>query len=190
MTATLQGTKTARPCHRCVVPAEKLNSNERFQARNIDDLKEARHAYEKLLKGARVMHMYTEREPRKEAELLLLRNSLSSIPSFLETTPLLPHHNGIDLYSIFSFEPLHNLHLGISKDIKRMIFERLSSEDLQDAREKSFKFIRKPVLRGANAFLALLVKEYPTTCLHVDFSKAKNSTRLDGLFVEDSARYA
>ena len=29
-TATLQGTKTARPCHRCVVPAEKLNSNERF----------------------------------------------------------------------------------------------------------------------------------------------------------------
>ena len=41
---------------------------------------------------------------------------------------------------------------------------------------------------GQNAFLALLEKEYPTTCLHVDFSKAKNSTRLDGLFVEDGVR--
>ena len=69
-----------------------------------------------------------------------------------------------------------------------MIFERLSSEDLQDARGKSFKFIRKSVLGGANAFLALLEKEYPTRCLHVDFSKAKNSTRLNGLFVEDGVR--
>ena len=188
MTATLQWMKTARPCRRCVVPAEKRNSNERFQARNIDDPKEARHAYEQLLKGARVMNTYTVREPSKEAELLLLTNSLSSIPSFLETTPLLPHHNGIDLYSIFSFEPLHNLHLGISKDIKRMIFERLSTEDLQDARGNLFKFIRKSVVQWANAFLALLEKEYPTSCLHVEFSKAKTSTRLDGLFVEDRVR--
>ena len=82
MTAPFQRTKMARPCHRCVVPAQKHNSNERFQTRTIDDLKEAKHAYEQLLKGARVMHMYTEREPRKEAEMLLLRNSLSSVPSF------------------------------------------------------------------------------------------------------------
>ena len=91
----------------------------------------------------------------------------------------------------FLFEPLHNLHLGISKDIKRMIFERLSSEDLQDARGKSFKFIRNSVLRGANAFLALLEKEYPATCLHVDFSKEKKLISigfLDWLFVEDGVR--
>ena len=69
-----------------------------------------------------------------------------------------------------------------------MIFERLSSEDLQDTRGNSFKFIRKSVLRGANAFLALLEKEYPATCLLVDFSKANNSTRLDGVFVEDGVR--
>ena len=71
-----------------------------------------------------------------------------------------------------------------------MIFERLSSEDLQDARGKSFKFIRKSVLRGANAFLALLEKEYPTKCLRGLF-EGKKLNSIGWAFRRGwSARYA
>lgn len=81
------------------------------------------------------------------------------------------------IYSIFGFEPMHNFHLGISRLIKNEAFDRLQSEMLQSSSlsvratvTRTFKSIRREVLRELNIFLSFLSRNPIGYNVNVDFS--------------------
>ena len=98
------------------------------------------------------------------------------------------------MYSIFSFEPLHNLFLGISKLIKKSGAHRLNSETLmttkgaKSERSRPFKTARKSILAGANAILAGIERDYYAPGLHVDLSKGDKGQYLNGIYTDEGLR--
>lgn len=99
-----------------------------------------------------------------------------------------------DLYSIFTFEPLHNLFLGVLKFVKTCMIQYVSSNDLytkhsgRGKRPRMFSSIRTSVLRGCNTALAEFQKYYVMPGVKVDFSKHEGSSQLNGIFVQDGLR--
>ena len=95
ITAITAGVNTRFPCHRCLVPEEQLASLNSFPTRT-----------------------YYETRQSRDLNCDMSRWSINQLPSFLEDNPPVPSISGLDLYKLFRFEALHNLHLGISKLLK------------------------------------------------------------------------
>ena len=193
MSAVLHGSNTSKPCIRCLVHGKELNSLSKYPRREMSDTKKVRRTYEKCMAD---MHEAREKNFGKRAakhkemgKEELKKQSLFVVPSFLENTLLLRPNPRIqfDAYAIFSYEVLHNLHLGVSKDIKKVIFERLGSETKR-AKQRTFRSIRKTVLKGVNDMLRSIDQQYYAPNLRVDFSKPERSTRLNGFYIEDGIR--
>ena len=148
MSGVLHGSNTKAPCIRCWVPGPELNSVKKYEPRSVDEVRKIRYRYRAKMNEVEELK---RRNQGKKAALAkqdalegLKRHSLCVIPSFFEDTSLIPRSlKGVnDVYNIFSYEPLHNLHLGISKEIKKMIFERLGSETIR-CNGKPLKSLRK-----------------------------------------------
>jgi len=98
------------------------------------------------------------------------------------------------VYSMFTFESLHNLHLGISKLLKNCFLEFLQSNQVMTwpngtrKQKKVLSSQRSNVLKAANAILAEIEKKYPATGIHVDFSKKEKTAQLNGFFLRDGVR--
>ena len=177
LSCTRNSTTTTHPCHRCYIPATQLESSAPHQPRSLDDTRSAR-----------------QESAQEHTTAPLEALSLLEQHSVLESTALLPTNSPLDPYNIFSFEPLHNLHLGISKLIKQCIVHRLSSPDLttttasRSGTPRTFKKVKKSILVGSNSILSAIERDYYITGLHVDFSKGEKGTNLNGLFTEDGIR--
>lgn len=93
------------------------------------------------------------------------------------------------MYYIFTYEPLHNLYIGISKLLKELLSIRLSDHSLQtsfmknkNGDPKSFDTIRSDLLNGINRILSCIQAENPGSGLKIDFSTAGKGHRFNGLF--------
>lgn len=121
--------------------------------------------------------------------------NLSPVPSFLEF--IFSNYRNVlppDVYSIFTFESLHNLHLGISKLLKNCILQRMASDmlttfpDGPPSKQKKMISHRSKLLMATNAILADIQKNYPAPGLQVDFSKKEASVQLNGFFMKEGIK--
>lgn len=85
----------------------------------IQNDQRGRRAHRKLLEGGK--HMLECR-------------SLSHWEPFLKPCKMVPHNVSLSL--VFTFEPLHNLHLGISKLLNECKIEYISSDSLRSNQDK------------------------------------------------------
>lgn len=82
-----------------------------------------------------------------------------------------------DLYSMFTFEPLHNLHLGVFILVKNCLIQHLSSgeaysdPDGPSGKPKPLSLLKMSLLRALNDVFAHVEKIYALPGLHVNFAK-------------------
>ncbi|NJK52916.1 MAG: hypothetical protein HC936_08975 [Leptolyngbyaceae cyanobacterium SU_3_3] len=175
-----RGGQTKFPCHQCMVRKDKLHLSSQFPRRCIQ------HSRDMMERASSTSLMGRDLEQFfGEESMLPLLPVLSDFP-FVGTQPTL------DIYSIFRYEPMHCLSLGVGRTLKECIVHMLGDEQrvssdmrCQNGTMKSFKSIKRTVLSTLNAFLERCSSEAPGYGLKVDFSKPGNSSRLTGLFNEN-----
>lgn len=95
------------------------------------------------------------------------------------------------MHSIFTSEPSHMFHLGISKLVKDCKISFLSSETKvshptrRRDQCKPLGIHSNYLLRGSNALVTAMVKEYPAAGLHIGSSINELSFELNGVFMSD-----
>ena len=184
LTSVRNGNSSNRNCHRCQVLTNDFSKYSQSQPRNGKEECLTIFKAQKLIKKGK----------RAESYELLHDQSLVAQISCLSELPFQGLHPMLDYHALFSFEPLHNFHLGISKDLKRCLSERLRSSDLMSGalptrggmnRIASFKTIRRTVLSGINNMLCHIEKSSPASNLRIDFSNSTKGSNGNGLYVED-----
>lgn len=198
LTTVKHGLAVTRPCHRCLGTLSDFEKCSNPVNRHRSHTAEVRRIVSELakkvqsLEGTRQVHQV--RLLKKSIEETLKSHSLASWESFLENLLLVDKCISSDLYSILTYEPLHNLFLGLSRLLKFCLILYLSSKLLstkQSGRGKKprvFNSIKTAVLRGCNTVLAEFQKYYVPPGLRVDFSKHEGSSQLNGIFVQDGLR--
>ena len=180
----LRSFPSKRCCPRCFSVVNHHTDFKVGKTRVVYDMKEVLMKAENLMKSS---------ETKKEAEELLKEYSLHSWPSFLQTCPLVPSGCSLDMYRLFTFESLHNLHLGVSKLIKTCAMKRLESSTLftkekDSADSKPYSAIRHSILAGANSVLSAIERDSPESNFHIDFSMNEVTSTLNGIFTKDGMR--
>ena len=167
------------PCVRCkVTPTDIVNLVTR-DSRSMEDTLSARR---------------TAADNKAAEHPTVSSLNLSEVPSFLEhlygsSTMVME-----DIYSMFTFESLHNLHLGVSKQMKQCLSEYFNSSipchAIHQTRKppRPISSYRMNILRAVNSILATIEKDFGAPGLHIDFSKHERSTQLNGLYVREGLR--
>ena len=125
---------------------------------------------------------------KASASLALDDLSLSPWPSIFENLSLVDRNAIPDMYSIFTFEMLHNIFLGTSARLKELLFQYLGSPSLRTLpsgplrRERQFSQLRTAVLRGCNTVLAVFQRDFVPSAHRIDFSNHEASAQLNGLY--------
>jgi hypothetical protein len=176
----LHGNVTARPCAGCLVEANEQSSCVvgRVNWRSFESMQNARDHSAKMHRKADTLRGgIAVRQIRNEAKELLGSLSLSSVPPFIRRWPFVDGkvHPLLDFHRCFGFERMHNLHLGVGRTICLMISERLAEGNSVST---------QLVLSAANNLLALTQSTSPTPGARIDFSTAKGSEKLDGLWTK------
>lgn len=175
------GNSGRRNCHRCT--AETMN----FNKFTTCDRRRGGGTVSMISKAKKLREI----GKNKEAEEILNEYSLVEFIPFLHEFPFLGEHEVLDIHCIFSFESLHNFHLGISRLLKACMSERLKSETLTtsnvpsksgNARTATFRTVRMTVLAGVNKMLSHIQRYSPARGLKVDFSKGGASGHEKGLY--------
>lgn len=182
MLGVKRGVLTKAPCHNCLVRREDMADSTFARRRTLRETLE-------LLENIRIARG-TE-SPGAVVEQLDERSMLSIRP-VLSNFPLVGIHSCVDLYTIFRFEPMHGLSLGVSKLLKECAIALLgdssrasSSMVTGKGAMRGFPFIRKQVLFIMNTFLRETEMTSPGYGLQVDFSKGELGGRLSGFFYRE-----
>ena len=184
LSSVRNGNSSERNCHRCLAESKQFNVFTRIKHRSgtetVDVIQRAR----KLRKEGN----------RDEADTLMNKYSLADQIPCLNKMPFLGLHPILDMHCIFSFEPLHGFHLGISKDLKRCLSERLRSESLFTSslptstgvyKVRQFRSVRIIILNGINKMLSHIQETSPSTGLRIDFSSTSKGENGNGLYAKD-----
>ena len=183
LTSVKNGNSSLRNCHRCLARTDTFNLYTKGTPRKGEESVQVIEKARKLRKEFR----------GREADGILHDHSLIEQIPFLNDFPFVGATDVLDLHNIFHFEPLHNFHLGISKELKRCLSERLRAEHISSSalptkrgkkRSSSFRMLRLTILFGINKMLAHIQRVSPAKDLRIDFSNAKGSFG-SGLYVED-----
>ncbi len=174
---------TFRPCHRCLLTTIGMKTHRKAPARTFRQTnwirrmnKEAGSSLKDYLKDYSIA-------PWKS----FLEDMQLTYPSFIPST----------LYDIFTFEPLHNLHLGISKLLKTCTFNLVSSKyQVTFSLNKKSRILltaaictkKTPILAGCNTLLRAIQRDNGLSDLHVDFLSKDASSRLNGIFLQAGLR--
>lgn len=180
MSAVRHNLVTNRPCHRCIVTTKDLNLGLKAPPRTF-----------RLTSFIRKKH----NEAGSSFQDHLKSFSLAPWKSFLEDIRTShPSFVPDDLYEIFTYEPLHNLHLEISKLVKSCTYQLASSNykvRYINASGKATTSIRSkkiPLLAACNTLLRLIERDSGIAQLHVDFSTKDMSSALNGIFLQTGLR--
>ena len=128
-------------------------------------------------KAAREQDRIKARELKDGANNVLKADSIAEYTGFLESSPLVEHLHGEYTMDIFAFEPLHNLHLGISKQLKRCIYDRMLHN-----RHRTI------ILNACNDLLALYQKDSYVKELQFNYMSSKKGKRVNGTMTNDGIR--
>lgn len=112
----------------------------------------------------------------RQAEEKLQNLSMLSIRPVLSEFPLVGIHSIVDIYRIFRFQPLHNLSLGASSLLKKLLTAVFLDSSRQTTfmmagggNTRTFKQIRKYVFNLLNTISADVEKGSSGSGIHVDF---------------------
>lgn len=89
-----------------------------------------------------------------------------------------------DLYSLFTSEPLHSLHLEIFKVLQSCFIQYLSCNDVLShpprptRKRKKLKSLKVSLLEARNGILARLEEKYALSRLHINFSEKEELAQL------------
>ena len=180
MSAIRHNLVTCRPCHRCLVTLTGMRTGKEAPARTF-----------------RVTN-WIRRMNKASGDVLkdhLKAFSIAPWKSFLEELQIeYPSFIPNSLYDIFTFEPLHNLHLGISKLLKNCTFNLISSNypamfsTNKNAKPSVIRSKKTSILSGCNTLLRAIERDSGVSGLHVDFSGKDASSRLNGIFLQTGLR--
>ena len=195
LSGVLHGLRTKATCHRCLVPSENLNGIETAAERQIGDMQSLLEKASYLKKEAQFAFDQNDRvaakNMRESAVSILKQVSLSGTEPVLRNFPFMGLVPTLNYYRMYTFETMHNFHLGISKLLKNAYVERLKDEELTSNRitaasgkPRSFPSIRSIVLSGANEIMRRIRNESHARHLDVDFSVPSKSWRYNGFFNE------
>lgn len=175
------GNSSTRNCHRCNALTDQFNLNTASEKRNGMETTSLLKEAQKLRKTGKI----------RESDDLLNKYSLIDFLPFLAKFPFFGLDPVLDLHIIFSFEPLHNLFLGISRLLKSCLSERLRSLDFETSliptaagkqRTVPFRTVRMTILMGVNKLLSHIQRYSPIPGSRVDFSKGGSSGHEKGLY--------
>ena len=198
LTTVKHGLAVTRPFHRCLGTLSDFKNCTtpvlRHRGHTADVRRIVGECSMKVQSLETTRQVHQVRVHKKMIEDALKSYSLAIWESSLESMSLADKSISPDLYSIFTFEPLHNLFLGVSKLLKVCMIQYMSSAELytknpgRGKRPRLFSSIRTSVLRGCNTVLAEFQKYYVMPGVKVDFSKHEGSSQLNGIFVQDGLR--
>lgn len=170
-----RGSATQSPCHRCMVQKHDLADMRCGTPRSLCEAMQ-------LLDGSQNV---------SEKDEVLAQRSMLPIPPILHTFPHIGLHPCVDIYRVFRCEPMHVFSLGLSPLLKECMCSMLKDENrvtkammTTSGGFKSFRAVRKPILREANLFLSSAQSSSPGYGLRTDFSKGDRVDKLDGFFTE------
>ena len=178
----VKGQNSSFPCHRCVVPKELLSISSDYKLRSVKETKHCREEAKKV------------RTKAKELECLDKFALSLHASSFLEHFPFVQCSPYLDIYSIFTYESLHNIYLGISRLLKEMCCQRLYDEALvtieKDAsgNYRNFPELRTALINGMNDILTCIERDSPASAFKIDFSDTRKSGNFNGFFVKDGLK--
>lgn len=190
ITCILHGAKTNYPCPRCMCPARALNDGNMYEKRTSQKTLNLRRKANQISN----IHSGNSEDKQKEADkhcrrqmaMCLRENSISTTISYFETTNLFLQNLDNNVYSSNTFEAMHYLDSGISKEIKMCIYRRLGTDHLKVSgpygNNRSFKSCRNAILCSANEILKEIQSQSHVPGLHVDHSSKGSSATLNGLF--------
>ena len=176
------GLLTNKPCIQCNCTFEDMHLLKEGIKRMIDDTLSLRKRANEIMRN--------NGKEFDDSEILKA-NSLSIVEPFIEMAYrkycsfIAP-----DVYSIYTFEMLHNLYLGLSKILKICLYKYLGSDELvvMTIRDEEKKVVlrskKKAILKFINHTLSQYEREYGVPSLYVDFKKKGNTNSLDGLYLE------
>jgi len=194
--SVLSGTSTACSCTRCYVSRDMLPESSNAPLRTLQDTTSAQERYVALRKDAAEArasgNKLLGRTKKLAAEQQLGKLSVTMQKPFLHAFPFMGLDPSLEMYNLFTFEPLHNLHLGVSKLLKNVASERLSSKEMYtsafkyaNGQPRTFHSIRSNFLNGANFLLSRYELESAARGFHVDFSSKGKGLKDNGLFKTD-----
>ena len=197
MSACLHNITTKCPCHRCMVKLSDICNLSTGRQRHYVDISNIRNeVYRTMQNHAKNKSENVAELKGKEYEhckMVLKNNSISPFPSFLEgILNKYPSFLPKSLYEIFTYEPLHNLHLGISKLLKNLTYELTGSQKLvkftNSKKNKVTKFSsqRTAILRACNSILRAIQEDCGSSGIHIDFSTKETSSNLNGIFFSEA----
>lgn len=171
---------TNRPCHRCLVTLTGLRTGKKAPARTL-----------RVTNWIRCMN----KESGDALKDHLKAYSIAPWKSFLEELQSeYPSFISNSFYDIFTFEPLHNLHLGISKLLKNCTYNLVSSKypakfsTSKTAKQSAICSKKTAILSGCNTLLRAIERDSGVSGLHVDFSGKDASSCLNGIFLQTGLR--
>ena len=132
------------------------------------------------------------RNLKSEAVALLKSQSMMSQRSVLTKFPFSNLHSSLDYHAAFTFEPLHNFHLGVGKLIKQCVTFRLDSKSLFSTEittsfgePRAFSSIKSDVLLRVNSALKSIQSESHQSSFRIDFENAKSTQKLNAFYTKD-----
>lgn len=190
-----------RPCIRCISTNEDMRNNVVKPYRTFQHMSEVRRKIKESIESYRSASSLPRTQQKQCSSILrmgdeLLREwSLAPWKSILEYfREQFPWFIVPDLYSLFTFEELHNLDLGISKLLKICFVLYLSSGELKDVtfngtvKKRSLSSLKTLLLRACNSYLSFINDTHSLPDLNVDFSRKDSSLQLNGLFLHSGVR--
>ena len=194
MGAVKHNLTTALPCHVCKVSLDDIISLRTAPRRSFIETQSIRDKVKVVVCQVQTRNI-SKTSTVQSCKELLNRQSLAPWPSFLED---LKHTNPsfipVDIYELFTYEPLHNLHLGISKLLKQCTYYYVTSKhrvSFQHVRRNAKMTIgskKSAILRGCNSYLRAIETDSGISYLRVDFSSKNASVTLNGFFLETGVR--
>ena len=184
LTSIRNGNSSEKNCHRCLAESKQFNNYTNCSHRT------GSFTVNTILKARKLRD-----EGRKEAaDSLMDEYSLTDqIPS-LNKMPFLELHPTLDMHYIFTFEPLHGFNLGISRELKKCLSERLRSDSLSTDtlptkkgvyRTRTFKTARMIILNAINRMLSHIQRSSSAKGLRIDFSSTSKGDNGNGLYGKD-----
>lgn len=185
------GNITPRPCPRCFVKKGDMTSFQEPYDRTLQLTLSTQAQFHSAKAKAMSAHRDSRRDLHTAADNVLAEQSLNVNPPVLQEFPFMSLVPCLDIYSVFHFEPMHNLPLGVSKLLKTCAGERLRSDSQSSTamlttagQPKKFATIRVTVLKEMNAFLSRSQQSSQGYGLRLDFSSG-SGTQLQGLFADN-----
>ena len=173
-----RGNQTPSPCYQCLVRKESMAESSFAKSRS-------------LMHTRRLIERLGTSENRETLEELATLSMHPILPVFADF-PFVGIHESVDIYSIFDYDPMHVLSLGISRLLKECLWELLDDSNRKtsalrtsNGSKKTYKAAKRFVLQSMNHFLLETIESSPGFQMRVNLNKEKGIGRLNGLFLEN-----